>query len=207
MVRILLHVSALGIQGGIIFPLLCFPLDRSTTFLSDEEMHKHWKYFVFAGEGDAAVSYFDQAVVGCGLRMNVAAVRSALLGLKTQALAGRGRQFSRTLLEGLGVPANAAVMVSGTTLPVAIDQAVLRLNRVAAMALGGDGLESSPVSSTTKVDLCFIMDCTGSVRERLGFNGCTRRFIRMNALGSCATTFKGKTKRSRFCLMRSNLLP
>lgn len=101
----------------------------------------------------AGVSHFDQAVVGCGNRMDVAVVRKSLVALKAQALAGLGRHFSPSLLRGLGMPTHAGAVVAGETLAEAIDKAIPMLDRLER--------------TVTKVDLCFVMDCTGSVRERI----------------------------------------
>lgn len=118
------------------------------------------------GELDKAVQYWDEAVVGCEGRMDVSAVRKALFGLWAQALAGRSRNFSRALERGLGVRRGGGASNGGITghdYIDAIHRALARLERehpLSAHALLG---QSTCPDLPSEVDLCFVMDCTGSV--------------------------------------------
>ena len=117
----------------------------------------------------AALQYWTNAVIGCGDRMDVRAVRSSLEGLRELALGGYDRgQFSSELLVALSLPLGGTMEAESLT--DAIDNALSRLQhleRSAAVRVANADGSVSKTSRTTNVDLCFVMDCTGSVRRDL----------------------------------------
>lgn len=120
-----------------------------------------------AGDTEAAVGFWTEAVVGCEV-MDPGAVLSSLIGLQEQVGCLGDRQgrspFSEALVRGLGLAkggeASAAGgerdAVSNAELARSIGAEVTKLRK--SMSVNG----TNPV----RVDLCFVMDCTGSVRER-----------------------------------------
>ena len=115
----------------------------------------------------AALQYWTNAVIGCGDRVSISAVRSSLEGLRELAAGGyNGDQFSSELLVALSLPLRGKK--DPKSLTGAIDSALSRLQRLEASA----GVRMAKVgrgktSWKTNVDLCFVMDCTGSVRRDL----------------------------------------
>lgn len=118
---------------------------------------------VAAGDVEAAVGCWTEAVTGCDL-LDADAVRSSLVGLHAQAcsldLGQGGHPFSKALVRGLGLSKGGSEVgddggtVSNEDLGGAIERALEKV--------GGATLVKS--RQLVKVDLCFIMDCTGSVR-------------------------------------------
>lgn len=111
-----------------------------------------------AGDQEAAVGCWTEAVTGCDL-LDADAVRSSLVGLRAQVCRlDAGNPFSKALSRGLGLSKRGDEVgdcnVSNADLQGAIEQALEKV--------GGAALVSG--SQPVKVDLCFIMDCTGSVR-------------------------------------------
>ncbi|CAM9127088.1 unnamed protein product [Scytosiphon promiscuus] len=117
---------------------------------------------IAVGDVDAAVGYWTEAVVGCDL-LDSGAVRTSLIGIREQAPSlgdahGGGNPFAMALARGLGL-AKEGEGVGGRVIPNSsltkrIEAEIVRLERSTACLSSGD---------TVKVDLCFVMDCTGSM--------------------------------------------
>lgn len=112
------------------------------------------------GDPEAAIEHWTKAVIGCGNKMDVGAVRASLLGLKDVATNGMGGRFSDDLLVALGLPIGPK---DDSDFVLAVDAACKRLDGEARLAgnVAGVGVGGPP---STDVDLCFVMDCTRSVR-------------------------------------------
>ena len=117
----------------------------------------------------AALQYWTNAVIGCGDQVDVRAVRSSLEGLRELASGGYDRgQFSSELLVALSLPLGGEM--DAETLTDAIDNALSRLQRLersVRVRVATAGGSVGETSWKTNVDLCFVMDCTGSVRRDL----------------------------------------
>ncbi|CAM9867934.1 unnamed protein product [Ectocarpus sp. 4 AP-2014] len=117
------------------------------------------EHCVASGKPNEAIEHWTDAVVGCGDRMDVVAVRGALMGLRKQA--ENGLKFPKTLMDALGfsdLEPNRTVGVD--QLVAAVDEALAKLDRVAKKP--GTAV---PAVAATKVDLCFVMDCTRSMQS------------------------------------------
>lgn len=129
-----------------------------------------------AGDVEAAVRCWTEAVVG-GDVMDPAAVQQSLVGLQAHLCSvgdGQGLSpYTEALARGLGLASEdegdgTGVVVSHAELTGAIQAEVKKM---------GAGAFQLSRSSSVKVDLCFVMDCTGSVsgKEKLQF--CARRQV------------------------------
>lgn len=118
-----------------------------------------------AGDVEAAVGCWTEAVTGCDL-LDADAVRSSLVGLHAQVDrlddGQGGNPFKAALIRGLGLSNETKergeardCTVSNVNLKRGIEEAL--------KTVGGATLAGS--SDRVEVDLCFIMDCTGSVRK------------------------------------------
>lgn len=122
----------------------------------------------------------NTTVIGCGDRMDVAAVRTSLRGLREQAQNGtplphklleavgvqhpRGaRSISRSHAEGNVACGRGATDAEKARVVKAIDNALKKLDTEGNKC--PRGVTGRPSPSVTRVDLCFVMDCTRSVRE------------------------------------------
>lgn len=120
---------------------------------------------VASGNPTAAVEHWTDAVIACGDRMDVGAVRSSLEGLRKQAESGS--PFPDALLLALcfrpeDVKAKRAF--ERKKLVGAVDKALERLDSEARKC---GNVEGRSAVAATQVDLCFVMDCTRSVRWRV----------------------------------------
>ncbi|CAM9362022.1 unnamed protein product [Ectocarpus fasciculatus] len=115
-----------------------------------------------AGDVEAAVRFWTEAVVG-GDVMDPAAVRQSLVGLQAHLCSvgdGQGLSpYTEALARGLGLASEEerdaqGMIVSKAELTRAIQAEVKRM--------GGGAFELSR-SPSVEVDLCFVMDCTGSM--------------------------------------------
>ncbi|CBJ25694.1 ATP-binding region, ATPase-like [Ectocarpus siliculosus] len=115
-----------------------------------------------AGDAEAAVRFWTEAVVG-GDVMDPAAVRQSLVGLQAHLCSVDSGQelspYTEALARGLGLASEEegdakGVVVSNAELTGAIQAEVKRM--------GGAAFQVSR-SPAVKVDLCFVMDCTGSM--------------------------------------------
>lgn len=126
---------------------------------------------VAVGDPTAAVEHWTDAVIACGDRMDVGAVRSSLEGLREQAK--NGSLFQDALLLALGFrpeDVKAKRAFGPKKLVVEVDRALKRLD---AEARKCDNVEGQSAAFATEVDLCFVMDCTPSVS--LGGSTCQPR--------------------------------
>lgn len=105
------------------------------------------------GDTEAAIKCWTQAIIGSGDKMDVGAVHSSLQALRRLALRINVSNFPRELLTALGLPINGRTQSS--SLVSAIDDALVKIEKSSSRT-------RSP--RVTDVDLCFVMDCTGSVR-------------------------------------------
>lgn len=114
-----------------------------------------------AGDIEAAVGCWTEAVVGCDI-MDPGAVLSSLVGLQAHVCSlddGQGgNPFSEALVRGLGLSKGSETagkrVVSNAELTRSIEADLTKLRK--RMSVNN--------STTVGVDLCFVMDCTGSVR-------------------------------------------
>lgn len=122
---------------------------------------------VAEGNPIMAIGYWTSAVIDCGDRMDVRAVRASLEGLRGLASSGsHGGQFPSELLVAIGLPQEEGK--DSDSMRDAIDNALARVDRLeakAGMAAAKSGHHTGKKFAMTNVDLCFIMDCTGSVRS------------------------------------------
>lgn len=140
-----------------------------------------------AGEYEAAVRYWAEAIVGCGDIMDVGAVASSLVHLRKRVehlQADQENQFSVALVRALGCSVaegkdDGGYSVSDGALVEAIDQAVNKLGRGTLLPVGADAdlrlVENC--AGPVEVDLCFVMDCTLSVSE--GRSNCLRAIVKL----------------------------
>lgn len=113
-------------------------------------------------EGDA-VEYWTRAIVGCGDVMDVNAVRSSLNGLASHVSyfdnGGASAVLqARRLARGLGV----TLLTCGTVGSGSVVPALTKGIGGAMVKIGGSFVSTS-IGDGVGVDLCFVMDCTGSV--------------------------------------------
>eukprot|EP00903_Cladosiphon_okamuranus_P013851 g12888.t1 len=118
---------------------------------------------VAAGNPAAAVEHWTDAVIACGDRMDVGAVRSSLEGLREQAK--QGSTFPDALLLALGFPPED-VMAKRAFGPKLLEGAVdTALEKLDSDARKCENVEGRSAVSVTEVDLCFVMDCTRSMQS------------------------------------------
>lgn len=159
------------------------------------------------GDKQAAIEHWTDAILGCGDRMNLKAIRSSLDGLLREAENGEGHRFPRALLTSLKVPAEERGHGQKPgDLATAIRRALGKLDSEAKKHKNAAG-SSAAASSTTNVDLCFLMDCTRSVRERdnaLSISCTGVGSFSVQALGVISTTWctTGLTRTDEFCVLR-----
>ncbi|CAN0361522.1 unnamed protein product, partial [Laminaria digitata] len=116
------------------------------------------------GHPEEAVKHWTDAVIGCGDRMDVGAVRTSLVGLRDQARAGLGGQFPEAMLAALKLPppSSANYTFDREKAVAAVEAALAKLDAEATKYAGALGT-TGPV--VTSVDLCFVMDCTRSMQS------------------------------------------
>ena len=122
---------------------------------------------VAEGNPIMAIRYWTSAILDCGDRMDVPAIVSSLEGLRGLASSGRhGGHFPPELLVALSLPQAEDKDVD--SLIYAIENALVRVQRLevsAGVEATKSGRYTGKKYSMTNVDLCFVMDCTGSVRS------------------------------------------
>ena len=122
---------------------------------------------VAEGNPVMAIRYWSSAILDCGNRMDVRAVVSSLEGLRGLASSGKyGAHFSPELLQGLDLTRGGGQDTD--TLTYAIESASTRVQRLefsAGLEATKSGRYTGKKYWTTNVDLCFVMDCTESVRS------------------------------------------
>eukprot|EP00752_Nemacystus_decipiens_P005758 g5207.t1 len=118
---------------------------------------------VASGNPAAAVEHWADAVIACGDRMDVGAVRSSLEGLRE--LARSGSPFPDALLLALGFRAEhveAKRAFGRAELVEAVETALRRLDSAARKCAN---VADRVAPNATEVDLCFVMDCTRSMQS------------------------------------------
>lgn len=121
------------------------------------------EHCVANGDPVAAVEHWTDALIGCGDRMDVGAVRASLRGLREQA--ENRTTFPESLLVALGFKSSQMKKdgrVGTTALVAAVDKALEKLDSEASKY---GNVEGRPEAAATRVDLCFVMDCTRSVSQ------------------------------------------
>lgn len=123
-----------------------------------------------AGDTEAAVGCWTEAVVGCDM-MDPGAVLSSLVGLQEQVGGlddSQGKNpFSEALVRGLGLPKGGGEASAADGERVAVSNAELTRSIKAEVTKIRKSMSVNSGTSPVRVDLCFVMDCTGSVRKRV----------------------------------------
>ena len=136
-------------------------LDPPVQILQQRLLHGRAAHCVGDGYPKAAIEHYKKALVGTGDKMDPDVVRSSLLGLRGLASgeSGYGRFFPSDLMAALGLPPGAGkdpeALMSG------IDIALDRVGKEEALM---HRRHPKSKAGKTDVDLCFVMDCTRSVR-------------------------------------------
>lgn len=119
-----------------------------------------------AGDTEAAVGCWTEAVVGCDI-MDPGVVLSSLVHLQAQVCSlddSQGRNpFSEALVRGLGLSTGGEASATSGERVVVSNAELTRSIEAEVMKLRGSMLAKSTTTGI-RVDLCFVMDCTGSVR-------------------------------------------
>ena len=111
------------------------------------------------GDAGMAITSWTRAIIGSGDKMDVVAVESSLKGLRDLAWRGYdGSLLPSELLAALGLPTGGRRDTE--SLLSAIDEALAKVEKARDMMVKN---RKGVNSEKTSVDLCFIMDCTGSV--------------------------------------------
>ena len=113
------------------------------------------------GDPQVAVGHYTQALIGTGDIMDPDVARSSLKGLHRMVSRGNnyGRFFSSELLLALHLPPND--VEKPESVRSAIDDALAKVEKAEKSVRSAQPPGSA---NMTTVDLCFVMDCTGSVR-------------------------------------------
>lgn len=141
------------------------PKEGSPRFLLVVGLHQRLlaargQHSMVSGDAGTAIACWTRAIIGSGDKMDVMAMESSLKGLSDLvSLSGpNGIQLPPDLRVALGLPANG--VNDGERLVSAINDALVKVEQTRdRMMKNGRGVHSE----TTSVDLCFVMDCTGSV--------------------------------------------
>ncbi|CAN0297621.1 unnamed protein product, partial [Ectocarpus sp. 8 AP-2014] len=135
------------------------PLETPVQILRQRLLEARAAQCVASGYHEAAIDHYTQALIGTGDLIDPSVAWASLLGLRGLASDGSyGRLFSPDLLVALGVHPDAGADPEGLT--SAIDHGLDRVKRIepSMAAAQHDPREA-------KVDLCFVMDCTGSMQR------------------------------------------
>ncbi|CAM9133762.1 unnamed protein product [Ectocarpus sp. 6 AP-2014] len=135
------------------------PLESPVQILRQRLLEARAAHCVASGYHEAAIDHYTQALIGTGDLIDPSVAWASLLGLRGLASDGNyGRLFSPDLLVALGVHPDAGADPEGLT--SAIDHGLDRAKRIrpSMAAAQHDPREA-------KVDLCFVMDCTGSMQR------------------------------------------
>lgn len=196
--EIVRRYSAVDPNGGpeaVVAAATAAPLDPPVQILHQRLLDARAAHCVSCGYPEAAIEHYTQALVGTGEKMDPAVARSTLMGLRGLASGGNsyGRHFPSDLLVALSLPPLSGKDPEGLT--AHIDAALARVEK-----------QDQSMRSTVPgdVDLCFLMDCTGSVREREREReeSACRRGVRRR----CKPTHEGKRQSNfddRFPCMRA----
>lgn len=156
--------AAVDPNGGpqaVVAKAMAAPLDPPVQILQQRLLNARADHCVSAGYPEAAIEHYTQALVGTGDKMDPSVARSSLIGLRSLASgdSSYGRHFPSDLLVALSLPPGAGKDPEALTSQ--IDIALERVEKETARTLPGTGGSAGK----TDVDLCFVMDCTGSVRK------------------------------------------
>ena len=143
-------------------------LDPPVQILQQRLLDARAAHCVGGGYPEAAIDHYTQALVGTGDKMDPGVARSSLLGLRGLASGGSGygRLFPSDLLVALSLPPGAGKDPEALT--SGIDVALDRVEKEEALM---HRRHPKSKAGKTDVDLCFVMDCTGSVRKSVGRGG------------------------------------
>lgn len=148
--------AAVDPSGGpqaVVAASMAAPLDPPVQILQQRLRHARAAHCVSGGYPEAAIEHYTQALVGTGDKMDPSVARSSLMGLRDLASGGNnyGRHFPSDLLVALSLPPGAGKDPEALTSQ--IDFALERVKK------------EEKTTPNPDVDLCFVMDCTGSVRS------------------------------------------
>ncbi|CAM9793855.1 unnamed protein product [Ectocarpus sp. 4 AP-2014] len=135
------------------------PLKTPVQILRQRLSEARAVHCVESGYHAAAIDHYTQAIIGTGDLIDPSVARASLLGLRSLASDGNyGRLFSPELLVALGLHPGAGADPEGIT--SAIDHGLDRVKRIepSMRTAGNDPRKAN-------VDLCFVMDCTGSMQS------------------------------------------
>ncbi|CAM9131295.1 unnamed protein product [Ectocarpus fasciculatus] len=135
------------------------PLETPVHILRQRLLEARAALCVARGYYAEAIAHYTEAIIGTGDRIDLSVARASLLGLRGLASNGKYASFfSSELLEKLSL--NPDVGANPKDLTSAIDHG---LDMVKAAETKMAALQNDP-SRKTHVDLCFVMDCTGSMQ-------------------------------------------
>ncbi|CAM9134455.1 unnamed protein product [Ectocarpus sp. 6 AP-2014] len=134
-------------------------LETPVNILRQRLLEERAAHCVASGNHAEAIAHYTQAMIGTGEIIDLSVARASLWGLRSLASDGNyGHLFSGKLLIALGLHPDADTEPEGLT--SAIDQG---LDMVKTTKAKVEALQDNP-SRTTHIDLCFVMDCTGSMQ-------------------------------------------
>ncbi|CAN0020887.1 unnamed protein product [Scytosiphon promiscuus] len=141
------------------------PPETSVTILRQRLLEAWGTHWVAAGYPEGAIDKYTQAVIGTGDIMDPDVVKTCLLGLRglVSKDGDLGLSFSSEMLLALGLPSGAGQ--SPETLIAAIDSALARVAKEETLMVTKVAGDPRRAGEKTTVDLCFVMDCTGSMQS------------------------------------------
>ncbi|CAM9481056.1 unnamed protein product [Pylaiella littoralis] len=149
--------SAVGAAAG-----RAAPLETPVQILQQRLLEARAAHCVAGGYPEEAIDHYTQAIIGKGPKMDPDVARSSLMGLRKLVSSGGnnyGRLFSSELLVALSLPPGAGK--DPEALVSAIDVALAKVEEVGRTALRApQGPQYEKI-----LDLCFVMDCTGSMQR------------------------------------------
>ncbi|CAB1113047.1 unnamed protein product [Ectocarpus sp. CCAP 1310/34] len=136
------------------------PLETPVHILRQRLLEARAALSVANGYHEEAIDHYTQALIGTGDIIDPSVATASLLGLRGLASVGNyGRLFSSELLVALSLHPGAGK--DPECLTSAIDHGLDRVKRVKTRMAAA----RNDSTRKTDVDLCFVMDCTGSMQR------------------------------------------
>ncbi|CAM9131372.1 unnamed protein product [Ectocarpus fasciculatus] len=161
--RVILPYEGYDPDGGaaaVVGVAMVTPLETPVHILRQRLLEARAAHCVANGYHEAAIEHYTQALIGTGDLIDPSVARASLLGLRSLASDGNyGRLFSSELLVALSLHPGAGK--NSECLTSAIDHGLDRVGKVETR------MAAVHTDTTRKinVDLCFVMDCTGSMQR------------------------------------------